>query len=407
MREINDIVTGHYAPAFEGVVRQFASHFQTRQELGAGFCVYHQGKMVVDLWGGLADPDSKTPWGADTLAVVFSVSKGLAAIALNLAAERGSFDWDTPVAMYWPAFGHNGKQSITVRQLFNHQAGLAALTTPVKLAQYCDPAQRAAMRTVLEEQAPASPPLQAYHALSFGMYADHFFEIVCGESIGAYLHREWLDPLHADVFMGTPVEQDHRVATLLPVGNAARLGHMLWAALRGGSTEANVARSVLRGGLAKQALTNPSSPGGMADYNAVPARRCCLPWASATATARGLARAYLPWSLGGQWQGRTWVNPATVAQVMSRQSWSERDRVLGKPLGWSQGFVKEEAGTFSPNPESFGHPGIGGPLAWCDPKQQLAIGYTLNRSDWRVRSPRALALCAAVYSSIQTSSTRW
>lgn len=397
MLEINDIVTGHYAPGFEGVVRQFAKHFQTRQEVGAGFYVYHQGEMVVDLWGGLADPDSKTPWGADTLAVVFSASKGLTAIALNLAAERGCFEWDTPVARYWPAFGQNGKQSITVRQLFNHQAGLAALRTPVTLAQYCDPAQRVAMRSVLEQQAPASPPLQAYHALSFGMYADHFFEIVCGESVGTYLHREWLDPLQADVFMGTPAEQDHRVATLLPVENGARLGQMLWAAVRGGSTEATVARSVLHGGLAKQALTNPSSPGGVADYNAEPARRCCLPWASATATARGLARAYLPWSLGGRWQGRTWVSPATVEQVMSRQSWSERDQVLGKALGWSQGFLKEEAGTFSPNPESFGHPGIGGPLGWCDPKEQLAIGYTLNRSDWHVRSPRALALCAAVY----------
>ena len=82
---------------------------------------------------------------------------------------------------------------------------------------------------------------------------------------------------------------------------------------------------------------------------------------------------------------------------MDRQSWSEQDLVLGKALGWSQGFLKEESGIFSPNPESFGHSGIGGPLGWCDPKEQLAIGYTLNRSDWRIRSPRTLALCTAVY----------
>jgi CubicO group peptidase (beta-lactamase class C family) len=400
MPEINDIVSGHYSPPFEGVARQFSRHFETGQEVGAGLCVYHRGEMVVDLWGGLAHTDTKTPWTADTLAVVFSVSKGLTAIALNLAGERGSFDWDAPVASYWPAFGQCGKQSITVRQLFNHQAGLAALSVPVTLAQYCDPAQRMSMREVLEQQSPAAPALQGYHALSFGMYADHFFEIVCGESVGSYLHREWLDPLQADVFLGTPAAQDHRVAELLPVGDGARLAKMLWAAIRGGSTEAKVARSVLRGGLAKGALTNPSSPGGVADYNSEWVRRCCLPWASATATARGLARAYLPWSLGGHWQGRTWVNPQTLEQVMARQSWSEQDQVLGKPIGWSQGFVKEEAGVFSPNPESFGHPGIGGPLGWCDPKEQIAIGYTLNRSDWRVRSPRALALCAAIYQCV-------
>ena len=72
-------------------------------------------------------------------------------------------------------------------------------------------------------------------------------------------------------------------------------------------------------------------------------------------------------------------------------------RQLGKPLGWSQGFLKEEGTVFSPNPESFGHSGIGGTLGWCDPKAQLAIGYVMNRSDWRVRSPRALALCKALY----------
>ena len=400
MSEINGIVTGYYAPAFERVAQQFTNHFETAQEVGAGLCVYHRGEVVVDLWGGLSDPDTKTPWSADTLAVVFSVTKGLTAMALNLAAERGKFEWDAPVAQYWPAFGQGDKQSITVRQLFNHQAGLAAISVPVTLEQYCDPAQRMSIRAVLEQQAPATPVLQAYHALSFGMYADHFFEIVCEESVGTYLHREWLDPLQADVFLGTPAAQDHRVAKLLPVGNGARLGQMVWAAVRGGSTEANIARSVLRGGIVKQALSNPSSSGGIADYNSESVRRCCLPWASATATARGLARAYLPWSLGGEWQGRTWVSPSTMEQVMGRQSWSEQDLVLGKPLGWTQGFLKEESGVFSPNPESFGHAGIGGPLGWCDPKEQLAIGYTLNRSDWRVRSPRALALCGAIYQCV-------
>ncbi len=393
-------IAGQYATAFAPVAQQFARHFETGQEVGASLCVYHRGECVVDLWGGVADPVRGTPWTADTLVVVFSVTKGLAAMALNLAAERGYFAWDAPVARYWPAFAQGSKGTITVRQLFNHQAGLAALGVPLTLAQFCDPAQRAALRAVLETQVPTTPAPapQAYHALTFGMYADHFFEIVVGEPIADFLQREWLGPLQADVFLGTPPAQDARVATLLPVSNLSRLGHMLWALLRGGSTEANVARAFFSGGVAKGALTNPSSPGGMADYNLPPARRVCLPWASATASARGLARAYLPWSVGGELQGRRYVAADTIAQVSARQGWSTQDLVLGKALGWAQGFVKDEV--FSPNPESFGHPGIGGPLGWCDPKAQLAIGYTLNRSDWRVRSPRALALCAAIYRCI-------
>lgn len=81
--------------------------------------------------------------------------------------------------------------------------------------------------------------------------------MACGEALDAFLHREYLDPLQADVFMGTPPEQDARIATLYPGSTAGRVGHMLWAALRGGSTEANVARSFLAGGHAKQAFSNP------------------------------------------------------------------------------------------------------------------------------------------------------
>ena len=52
---------------------------------------------------------------------------------------------------------------------------------------------------------------------------------------------------------------------------------------------------------------------------------------------------------------------------------------------------------FSPNLASFGHPGMGGALGWCDPVAEVTIGYVMNRLDWRVRSPRALALCRALY----------
>jgi len=399
MQTATGAIAGQYAKRFAPLAAQFAQHFAQREEIGASLCVYHRGELVVDLWGGLADRDTGVPWTADSLIVVFSVTKGLAAMALNLAAERGKFAWDEPVARYWPAFARAGKERITVRQLFNHRAGLAAITEPLSLAQLCDPTQTDAVRAILAAQAPAwaADTQQGYHALSYGMYADAFFAMVCGEPLGPFLHREYLDPLQADVFMGTPTEQDARVATLYPGSTAGRVGHMLWAALRGGSTESNVARSLLSGGTAKLAFSNPASTAGMGVYNQPPVRRHCLAWASATATARGLARAYGPWSMGGVWQGQQYLEPQTIAPIVQRQGWSARDLVLGKPLGWAQGFLKEDDGVFSPNRESFGHPGMGGALGWCDPKAQLSIGYTMNHCDWRVRSPRALALCEALY----------
>ena len=146
------------------------------------------------------------------------------------------------------------------------------------------------------------------------------------------------------------------------------------------------------------AFFNPSlGPTGLAIYNAPQVRRSELPWGSATASAHGVARAYLPFAGGGVADGRAYLSAATLAPVHARQGWSERDLVLQKPVGWSQGFLKDETTVFSPNPESFGHAGLGGALGWCDPTREITLGYVMNRLDWRVRSPRAVALCRAIY----------
>ena len=164
-------IAGHCAPGFEPVADQFRRHFVAGLEVGASLCVYHRGERVVDLWGGLADRATGAPWTADSLIVVFSATKGLAAMALNVAAERGRFVWDRPVADYWPAFAQGGKGPITVRQLFNHRAGLAALTSPLTLAQLCEPDQADRTRAILAAQPAAWAPDadQGYHAMTFGL----------------------------------------------------------------------------------------------------------------------------------------------------------------------------------------------------------------------------------------------
>ena len=101
----NGALQGQYAPRFAPLAQRFAQSLERGEEIGASLCVYHRGEKVVDLWGGLADTATRTPWTADSLIVVFSATKGLTAMALNLAAQRGAFEWDAPVAQYWPAFG--------------------------------------------------------------------------------------------------------------------------------------------------------------------------------------------------------------------------------------------------------------------------------------------------------------
>ena len=394
-------VSGSYADGFAPVAERFAAQVRDGAEVGAGFTVYHRGRCVVDLWGGSADLTRAQPWARDTRIVVFSVTKGLAAMALALLADRGQLDWDAPVATYWPGFAAEGKQAISVRTLVNHRAGLVGLDTRLGLEDCTEPARRGWLVDVLERQRPAWEPgtAQGYHAITFGMYVGELFERIAGTDLGSFLARELFEPLDADVSLGTPPEIDARVATLYPPRTSIRVLRMLGAALRGGSPEGRILRGALgRASPTRAAFLNPRlGPEGIAGYNSVRVRRAQLAWGSATASAHGLARAYLPFASGGAALGRTFLRASTLAPVHARQGWSERDLVLQKPLGWSQGFLKDETRLFSPNPESFGHAGMGGALGWCDPIAELALGYVMNRPDWRVRSPRAIALCHALY----------
>jgi CubicO group peptidase (beta-lactamase class C family) len=390
---------GSYSAGFEGLALRFAAQLRDGGEVGAGLSVFHRGECVVDLWGGLADVEARRPWVADTRIVVFSVTKGLAAMALNMLADRGKFAWDEAVARYWSGFAAGGKTGVTVRTLFNHRAGLLALRAPLTLDDCVRDDRADVVRRAIEEQRPAWEPgsAQGYHALTFGLYASEFFRRVSGESIGTFLRRELFEPLGSDARLGTPASEDAQVARHYMTGARERIVGLARDALRGGSTETRVTREILRRrSLVRRAFTNPRGQSrGVAEYNEVPIRRAELAWASATASARGLARAYLPFALAGRFEGREYVRASTLEPIRARQSWSERDAVLQKPIGWSQGFAKDEA--FSPTPESFGHPGLGGALGWCDPVHEIAMGYVMNRLDWRVRSPRALALCRALY----------
>jgi CubicO group peptidase (beta-lactamase class C family) len=125
-----------------------------------------------------------------------------------------------------------------------------------------------------------------------------------------------------------------------------------------------------------------------------------LPWCNGLASARGLARLYQPLACGGRVDDTQLISQEALAPLHERQSWSEMDEVLRKPLGFAQGFIKEETQLFSPNKEAFGHPGAGGCLGFADPKLGLSIGYVCNRMDFRIRSPRALALCHALYDCV-------
>jgi CubicO group peptidase (beta-lactamase class C family) len=394
---------GHNTPEFAEVRRVFAESFSSRGELGASVCVWYQGQVVADLWGGHIDTERRRSWQEDTLCTVFSSTKGLVALCFLVLAERGDFDFDDEVANYWPEFGEGGKDTISIRTLLNHRAGLVAIDEEITLEALRSDVEGVA--AILAKQVlywPAGQD-QGYHGVSYGLYAAELFRRISGQSLGAFLAEFITGPLKADAHLGLGSEDEVRVSPIFPATTKEKLLGILPRLFFHRGTEGRVYRQVVLGKETAKAFRNPAElgPRGIDNFNRADVHAMELPWCNGIANARGLARVYAVLANGGELDGVKLVEEGSLLPLRERQSWSEQDRILRKPMGWSQGFIKEEKNMFSPNTESFGHPGAGGALGWCDPMNKLAIGYVPNKMSFHIRSPRARALASAVYRCIE------
>jgi CubicO group peptidase (beta-lactamase class C family) len=391
-------VHGFVAPGFEGVRDAFVANFTDRREIGAAYCVHLDGEVVVDLWGGVADPTTGRPWARDTPMIVFSATKGLAALRMLQLTEQGVFDPDAPVASYWPGFEAQGKEQVTGRMILNHRAGLSALDAALSIHDFADPSGKVAAALAAQRPTWSPDTDQGYAACSYGAYVGELHRRLTGESLGRAFQREIAEPLGLDTWIGAPAEAIGRAARLVPVDKKTVVTRHVPTLLTRRTHEGRLFRRIVRRShLVNRAFTNPDM-GGFEAVNDPRVLGYELPWMGALTTARSLSRAYA--AMVGPVDGVQLVKPASLAPLRGRQSWSTRDRVLQKPLGWSQGFLKEESRLFSPNPNSFGHAGAGGSVGWVDPDRKLAIGYAMNRMDWRIRSPRALALAWATNEAV-------
>src|SRR6202020_778663 len=186
------------------------------QEVGAAIAVYREGRKVVDLWGGYRNGITQAPWQQDTLVNVFSTTKGIASLAVAVAASRGHLSYDAKVADYWPEFAQAGKEAITVRQLLAHQAGLPVVTPPLTLQEIADPAKISAK---LAAQVPAWTPgtRHGYHGITLGWYEGELIRRTdpAGRSLGQFFADEIARPLGLDFYIGLPSSVDRdRVAYL-------------------------------------------------------------------------------------------------------------------------------------------------------------------------------------------------
>jgi CubicO group peptidase (beta-lactamase class C family) len=396
------LLDGTCDPAFARVRQEFERNFTERNEVGASLCVTVKGAIVVDLWGGIADKYSRRPWERNTLALIWSCTKGAVALCAHVLHARGQLDYDMPVSQYWPEFAEAGKDTIPVRWMLNHQAGLPAIRTKLKPGELYDWPRITAL---LAAQEPYWQPgtRQGYHAQTFGHLIGEVIQRVSGQPLGDFFRNEIALPLGLDLYLGLPPQFEDRVAPIIRADPTPR-GEALPISERVAAQDP--------ASIPAQAFLNSGRRTCARDYDSPEAHQAVLPSGGAIGNARALARMYMPLALGGAAAGVRLVDPITLAEMSAASSATAIDEVLLIPTRFSLGYWKRidnRAGRPGEQdslliPESaFGHPGMGGSIGFADPEARLSFGYVMNKQGRGVGlNDRAHSLIEATYECLTT-----
>jgi CubicO group peptidase (beta-lactamase class C family) len=387
-------IQGHVSHGFEAVREAFIENFVRRRELGGACCAFHRGEKVVDLWGGVRNKQTGEPWEENTMVVVHSATKGLAAMTLAIAHSRGWLDYEERVSAYWPEFALQGKERITVRQLLAHQAGLFAIDEPVDRSIVADFDRLA---VILARQKPAWEPgtRQAYHALSLGFYEGELLRRVdpCHRSLGQFFQDEIASPLGLDVYIRLPEEiPNSRLSTIAP---PARIQLLLRFPLRLTLDVMNRRSNIYR------ALEINPGTAVYFDKHRVYARNLEVPSGGAVGTARAIAQAYSVFATGGCELGLRSETLDLLAAPAIPPTRGFYDECLKAEVQFSYGFMKPSPLWPFGSAGSFGSPGSGGSLGFADPSAGVGYAYVTSQMGTRLNGdPRDVALREALYSTI-------
>jgi len=387
-------VHGTCSRQFNEVRAEFSRNFADRGELGASLHITLDGETVVDLWGGTADPATGRQWQADTLACVYSCTKGITALAAHILVDRGLLDLEAPVVDYWPEYGCAGKESTTVRMLLDHSAGVPAVDAEVQPGDMYD---ADVMAAYLAQQRPWWQPgaRNGYHLVTFGWTVGEVVRRVSGLTLGQFIAKEIAEPLDADFYLGLPAELEDRVAPIT-----------VWQA--GPDfvpTPYTIAMLTRPDSVQAAAMANVNAAG--VDVNTREFRAAELGGMGGIASARGLARLYTSLATGGG----SLVSNDTVVRMSQPAVATSEDALLLIPTRFALGFMnsmdnrrrgpRANGSSVVMGSTAFGHVGMGGSLGFADPAERLGFAYVMNKhGEGILLNDKGQSLVDAAYRSL-------
>jgi CubicO group peptidase (beta-lactamase class C family) len=363
------VIQGGYEERFSAVGDALAASLEDA-DVGASVAVYLDGELVVDVWGGYVDAERTKAWERDTITNVWSTTKTMTALCALILADRGMIDLAAPVARYWPEFAAAGKDTVLVRHVLSHTAGLPTWEEPTTVEDLYDWPTATAR---LAAQAPRWEPGTAagYHAVTYGFLVGEIVRRVTGRSLGEFFAEEVAGPLGADFHIGLPAEHDHRVAPVIAPPSSPSVDRIVATAFAG----------------------SPNPLIEADDGNTVAWRRAAIPSAGGFGNARSVGAVQSVLAGAGAVRGVRLLSARGCARAWETQYHGE-DRVLGASMRYGMGY-----GLFG---HSCGWGGWGGSLVMVDLDAGMTVSYVMNQmldQDW-LGDDRALGIVMAAYDGL-------
>lgn len=302
----------------------------------------------------------------DSLICIFSATKGITSAAAWLLFQEGKLAEDEKVVDIIPEFGTNGKEVITVQQLFTHTAGFPhAPFRPLQWNSKEETLERFAQWRLSFE-----PGTQfEYHPTSSMWVIAEIIERRSGMGYTEFVRQRVLDPLQLNsIHVGMPEAENARA---IPVEHS---GDPL--------TEEDYRKM----GMPVPPDTEVTEE-ALLRFNDADVRAVGVPGGGGYANAADLALLYQAMLHGGLDGVELW-NEETRNSVRQIRSGDLKDPMFRKPANRGLGIIVsgDDSRNFrgfgkTNSPEAFGHNGAGGQLAWVDPASGVSLAYLTSGHD--------------------------
>ena len=345
-----------------------------RLHIGAQLYASLDGIVCADLAVGEArrglalEPDSLMLW--------MSAVKPVTAVAVLQLCERGLLQLDDPVCRHLPEFAAGGKDSVTIRHVLTHTGGFPAVAVQWSTAAWEDILAEICATPLAADWVPGARA--AYHVASGWYVLAELIRRCDGREYPRYVREAIFEPLGMrDSWIGMPRERHRDYGDRIAPMHATEF----------------------------EPMTHPYWPwAGSADACVL-----CRPGGSAWGPARELGRFYEALLMAGSWQGVRILQPASVAQMTTRQTRALFDETFQVPLDRGLGVVLDSKhygvgsawfGTRC-SEQTYGHGGFRCAIAFADPARRLAAAVLFNGMPTDVaHAARVRAVLDALYADL-------